>query len=100
MIASVAPSLFVEKRHVPYYFPLGSYFREILLESGYMHLQATKPDTIGAALIGNPIGLAAYILEKFSTQTDRAFRKLPDGGLERAFSLDALLDNLMIYYLT
>lgn len=100
MIASVAPSLFVEKRHVPYYFPLGSYFREILLESGYMHLQATKPDTIGTALIGNPIGLAAYILEKFSTQNDRAFRKLPDGGLERAFSLDALLDNLMIYYLT
>uniref|UniRef100_A0A182P364 Epoxide hydrolase N-terminal domain-containing protein n=1 Tax=Anopheles epiroticus TaxID=199890 RepID=A0A182P364_9DIPT len=99
-VASIVPSLFVEARHIPYYFPLGSYFKEMILESGYMHLQATKPDTIGAALVGNPIGLAAYILEKFSTQTNRAFRTLPDGGLERAFSLDALLDNLMVYYLT
>ncbi|XP_049279605.1 juvenile hormone epoxide hydrolase 1-like [Anopheles funestus] len=100
MIASFFPWVFIEERHIGYYFPLQSYFKEILLESGYMHIQATKPDTIGTVLVGNPVGLAAYILEKFSTQTNRAFRMLPDGGLERAFNLDALLDNVMIYYLT
>uniref|UniRef100_A0A182MA60 Epoxide hydrolase N-terminal domain-containing protein n=1 Tax=Anopheles culicifacies TaxID=139723 RepID=A0A182MA60_9DIPT len=100
MIASLVPWKFMEEQYIPYYFPLQTYLKEILIESGYMHIQATKPDTIGAVLVGNPVGLAAYILEKFSTQTNRAFRKLPDGGLERAFSLDALLDNIMIYYLT
>ncbi|ETN62699.1 epoxide hydrolase [Anopheles darlingi] len=100
MIASLAPSFFVEERYIPFYYPLGEYWKELVYESGYMHIQATKPDTIGAALVGNPVGLAAYILEKFSTWTNKAFRSLPDGGLERYFTLDALLDNVMIYYLT
>ncbi|TSN48516.1 Epoxide hydrolase 1 [Bagarius yarrelli] len=56
---------------------------ELLKESGYMHIQATKPDTAGRALNDSPVGLAAYILEKFSTWTDFENRDLEDGGLER-----------------
>ncbi|MEE6523201.1 hypothetical protein FKM82_021967 [Ascaphus truei] len=56
----------------------------ILLESGYLHIQATKPDTVGCALNDSPVGLAAYILEKFSTWTDNKFRDIQDGGLERS----------------
>lgn len=48
----------------------------------------------------NPIGLAAYILEKFSTWTDRTYRDTNDGGLDKHFTKDALFDNIMIYYLT
>lgn len=44
--------------------------------------------------------MAAYILEKFSTATDPNYRQLADGGFENDFSLDALLDNVMIYYLS
>lgn len=54
----------------------------------------------GTALAHNPVGLAAYILEKFSTWTDPNFRDTMDGGLDKAFTKDALFDNLMIYYLT
>ncbi|KAM8946653.1 epoxide hydrolase 1-like [Pelodytes ibericus] len=72
----------------------------VLRESGYMHLQATKPDTVGCALYNSPAGLAAYILEKFSTWTDPEFRHLEDGGLERRFSMDDLLTNVMIYWIT
>uniref|UniRef100_A0A8C5PHU6 Epoxide hydrolase n=1 Tax=Leptobrachium leishanense TaxID=445787 RepID=A0A8C5PHU6_9ANUR len=72
----------------------------LLLESGYLHIQATKPDTVGSALNDSPAGLAAYILEKFSTWTDSAFRELEDGGLERKYSLDDLLTNVMIYWLS
>ncbi|XP_067629946.1 juvenile hormone epoxide hydrolase 1-like [Eurosta solidaginis] len=72
----------------------------ILEETGYLHLQATKPDTIGAALTDNPIGLAAYILEKFSTWTNPAYKNLTDGGLTKQYTMDALLDNVMIYYIT
>lgn len=71
---------------------------DALRETGYMHIQATKPDTAGRGLNDSPVGLAAYILEKFSTWTDPEFRKLEDGGLERKYSLDDLLTNVMIYW--
>lgn len=54
----------------------------------------------GTALSDTPAGLAAYILEKFSTWTNPEFKKLPDGGLPKKFKLDALLDNIMIYWVT
>ncbi|XP_036978745.1 epoxide hydrolase 1-like [Acanthopagrus latus] len=73
---------------------------EILRESGYLHIQATKPDTAGCGVNDSPVGLAAYILEKFSSWTDLSNRNLMDGGLERKFSLDDLLTNVMIYWTT
>ncbi|XP_062851855.1 epoxide hydrolase 1 [Trichomycterus rosablanca] len=73
---------------------------ELLKESGYMHIQATKPDTAGCAVNNSPVGLAAYILEKFSTWVDFKNRDLQDGGLESTFSLDDLLTNIMIYWTT
>ena len=47
--------------------PLGEKFLFIMGESGYFHIQATKPDTVGVGLNTSPLGLAAYIIEKFST---------------------------------
>ncbi|XP_051507921.1 epoxide hydrolase 1-like [Myxocyprinus asiaticus] len=73
---------------------------EILRETGYLHIQATKPDTAGCGLNDSPVGLAAYILEKFSSWTDLGNRDLEDGGLEKKFSLDDLLTNVMIYWTT
>ncbi|KAM8945301.1 epoxide hydrolase 1 [Pelodytes ibericus] len=79
---------------------LNKVFYHLVKESGYMHIQATKPDTAGCGLNNSPVGLAAYILEKFSTWTDRNFRDHEDGGLERKFTLDDLLTNIMIYWLS
>ncbi|XP_048452689.1 epoxide hydrolase 1 [Rhincodon typus] len=73
---------------------------DLLKESGYMHIQGTKPDSPGCALNDSPVGLAAYILEKFSTWTNKDFRDLEDGGLTRKFSLDELLTNVMIYWVS
>ncbi|KAJ8361485.1 hypothetical protein SKAU_G00180100 [Synaphobranchus kaupii] len=73
---------------------------EMLRESGYLHIQATKPDTAGCGVNDSPVGLAAYILEKFSTWADLQNRGLEDGGLERKFSLDDLLTNVMLYWTT
>ena len=46
-LGSLWPSLLMpaDKTHLAY--PLGSKFIHILQETGYLHLQATKPDTIG-----------------------------------------------------
>uniref|UniRef100_A0A3Q3ATC4 Epoxide hydrolase n=1 Tax=Kryptolebias marmoratus TaxID=37003 RepID=A0A3Q3ATC4_KRYMA len=73
---------------------------QMLRESGYLHIQGTKPDTAGCGLNSSPVGLAAYILEKFSTWVDMKNRDLMDGGLERKLSLDELLTNVMIYWTT
>uniref|UniRef100_A0A1L8DZ56 Epoxide hydrolase n=1 Tax=Nyssomyia neivai TaxID=330878 RepID=A0A1L8DZ56_9DIPT len=99
-IASLHPTYFIPKDYVDFFYPFWSKFGFLLEESGYMHLQATKPDTIGTVLTGNPVGLAVYILEKFSTWTNKEYRDLPDGGLSKRFPMDAMLDNVMIYYLT
>ncbi|CAG2173392.1 unnamed protein product [Oppiella nova] len=79
-------------------YPALDKFYFMLRESGYMHLQATKPDTIGAALIDSPVGLAAYILEKFSTWTNPDNVRKSDGALTQKFTLDELLTNIMIYW--
>lgn len=54
---------------------------------------------LGVALNDSPVGLAAYILEKFSTWTSTDYKNLPDGGLSK-FNTDELLDNVMIYWIT
>lgn len=48
----------------------------------------------------SPVGLAAYILEKFTTGTNMTWQQLEDGGLKNYFSFDDLLDNIMIYWWT
>lgn len=54
----------------------------------------------GVALTHSPLGLGAYILEKFSTWTNRSWIDREDGGIVENFTLDELLDNVMIYWVT
>jgi pimeloyl-ACP methyl ester carboxylesterase len=63
-------------------------------DSGYMQIQSTKPQTIGYALEDSPAGLAAWIVEKFRSWSDC------DGDVERSFTKDQLLTNVMLYWLT
>ena len=64
------------------------------VDSGYSKIQGTKPQTIGYPLDDSPAGLAAWIVEKFRTWSDC------DGDVERRFTKDQLLDNIMLYWLT
>lgn len=84
-IASIWPSRFVGEKFRHMTFPVKERLAFILEETGFFHLQATKPDTIGNALQNDPVGQAAYILEKFlgSNITD-----------------EKLIDNLMTYVAT
>jgi len=62
-------------------------------DSGYSEEQATRPQTIGYALVDSPVALCAWIIEKFWAWTDC------DGRLENVLTRDELLDNLMLYWL-
>lgn len=98
LIGSIAPSL-VFSSPTSFSFSLKNNVMNIVSEGGYLHLQATKPDTVGVGLNDSPVGLAAYILEKFSTWTNRQNRMLPDGGLTKKFTMDELLTIVTIYWL-
>ncbi|CAB3804282.1 epoxide hydrolase family protein [Paraburkholderia fynbosensis] len=67
-------------------------FRE--KEGSYYHQQATKPQTIGYALSDSPVGLAAWIYEKFHSWTDSG------GKPERVLTRDEMLDDITLYWLT
>src|SRR5262249_4390753 len=63
-------------------------------KTAYQPIQATRPQTLGVALADSPVGLAAWIIEKFQAWSDC------DGRPLERFSMDLLLDNIMIYWLT
>ncbi|CAH1775151.1 unnamed protein product [Owenia fusiformis] len=101
IIASYAPSLIMDEKDL--WKVSNGYFGTLLYvisETGYMHIQATKPDTAGFGLTDSPVGLAAYILEKFSTWSNKENRNAADGNLEKHFKIDDLLTNVMIYWTT
>jgi epoxide hydrolase len=62
-------------------------------DSGYSQEQATRPQTIGYALVDSPAALCAWIIEKFWAWTDSG------GHPENVITRDELLDNLMLYWL-
>ncbi|KAL3082866.1 hypothetical protein niasHS_010668 [Heterodera schachtii] len=97
LFGSLAPRWIFSGPEGPTY-SLAGIFSFIFRESGYMHIQATKPDTVGVALNDSPLGLLAYILEKFVCWTNPSFLKLADGGLGKKFTRDDLLTIVSIYW--
>jgi microsomal epoxide hydrolase len=73
---------------------------DFIRETGYVHYQSTRPDSLGTGLTDSPAGLLAFMLEKYSGLTRPENVRRPDGGLKEAFSLDDLLTNVMIYWVT
>ena len=61
---------------------------------GYQEIQSTKPQTLGQGLSDSPVGLASWIVEKWYGWSDH------DGELDRVYSKDELLTNIMIYWVT
>nr|ABD85119.1 juvenile hormone epoxide hydrolase [Spodoptera exigua] len=100
LVGAFLPSLIIEEHLASRIYPLSSFFAYVLEEFGYMHIQATKPDTVGVPLSDSPAGLLAYILEKFSTWTKKEYKFKAGGGLSNRFTKDQLIDNLMIYWST
>ncbi|MDH3669435.1 MAG: epoxide hydrolase [Paracoccaceae bacterium] len=69
--------------------------REQMMENGYRTQQATKPQTLSYAMMDSPVGVAAWIIEKFNSWSDT------DGdNIESVHSKDSLLTNIMVYLVT
>ncbi len=61
----------------------------------YSEVQRTRPQTLGFAMQDNPVGQAAWIVDKFHAWSDLSGREL-----DAIFSLDDLLANIMLYVAT
>ena len=69
--------------------------REQVLENGYRTQQATKPQTLGYAMMDSPVGVAAWIIEKMNSWSDTA-----SDDIESVYTKDQLLTNIMVYLVT
>jgi pimeloyl-ACP methyl ester carboxylesterase len=65
-----------------------------LHHAAYAKQQATRPQTIGYSLVDSPVGLLAWILDKFAEWSDTE-----DSPFE-TISRDRVLDDVTLYWLT
>jgi len=63
-------------------------------EGAYSHQHRTKPLTLAYALNDSPVGLCAWIVEKFYGWSDCS------GNIESVFTKDELLSNVSLYWYT
>ncbi|MFC0540527.1 epoxide hydrolase family protein [Kutzneria chonburiensis] len=62
--------------------------------SGYAGMMVTRPQTLGYSLADSPVGLAAWMYDKFADWTY-------SGGVpERSLTRDEMLDDISLYWLT
>jgi pimeloyl-ACP methyl ester carboxylesterase len=82
----------------PWSEPLRRHFEEVakwsLEEGGYAQMHATKPSTVAAGLLDSPVGLAAWIGEKWIRWSATS-----DDGLP-SVSREHLLSTLTLYWVT
>jgi len=63
-------------------------------ESDYAGEQGNKPETVAFALADNPVGTAAWMVEKLKVWSDSG------NNIESVFTKDDILSNVMVYLVT
>ncbi len=66
-----------------------------VMENGYRTQQATRPQTLSYAMMDSPVGIAAWLVEKFNSWSDTE-----GDNIESVYSKDELLTNIMVYVTT
>ena len=69
--------------------------REQIMEDGYRTQQATRPQTLSYAMMDSPVGVAAWLIEKFNSWSDTN-----GDDIESVHSKDSMLTNIMVYLVT
>ena len=67
---------------------------------GYFLEQATRPQTIGYALLDSPVALAGWMLDHDTDAYYKISRAFVDGQPSGGLTRDHILDNITVYWLT
>ena len=68
--------------------------------TGYFVEQATRPETIGYALLDSPIALAAWIMDHDTDSYEKIARAFVDGEPSGGLTREHIVDNITLYWLT
>ena len=68
--------------------------------TGYFVEQATRPETIGYALLDSPIALAAWIMDHDTDSYQKMARAFVDGKPSGGLTREHIVDNITLYWLT
>jgi pimeloyl-ACP methyl ester carboxylesterase len=67
---------------------------------GYYLEQATRPQTIGYALLDSPVALAAWMLDHDTDSYEKICRAFVDGQPTGNLTREGIVDNVTLYWLT
>jgi len=67
---------------------------------GYFLEMATRPQTIGYALLDSPIALAAWLLDHDTDSYEKISRAFVDGQPVGSLTRETIVDNITLYWLT
>ena len=67
---------------------------------GYFLEQATRPQTIGYALLDSPVALAAWMLDHDTDSYYKISRAFVDGEPTGGLTRESIVDNITLYWLT
>ena len=68
--------------------------------TGYFVEQATRPETIGYALLDSPVALAAWIIDHDTDSYEKIARAFVDGEPSGGLTREHIVDNITLYWLT
>ena len=68
--------------------------------NGYFVEMATRPQTIGYALLDSPVALAAWMIDHDTDAYNKIARAFVDGQPSGNLTRDHILDNITLYWLT
>jgi pimeloyl-ACP methyl ester carboxylesterase len=68
--------------------------------AGYFVEQATRPETIGYALLDSPIALAAWMIDHDTDSYQKIARGFVDGQPSGNLTREHIIDNITLYWLT
>jgi len=68
--------------------------------AGYFVEQATRPETIGYALLDSPIALAAWMIDHDTDSYQKIARGFVDGQTSGNLTREHIVDNITLYWLT
>jgi len=68
--------------------------------NGYFVEMATRPETIGYALLDSPVALAAWMIDHDTDSYYKIARAFVDGQPSGNLTRDQVLDNITVYWLT
>ena len=71
------------------------FVKDQIMQDGYRTQQATKPQTLSYGMMDSPVGIAAWIIEKFYFWSD-----IKNNNIESVYSKETLLTNIMVYIVT